>query len=132
MASSTSRRSVLLGAVVAVALGSLGLAGTADAQRLARTTVTITAQGVELSGYVSSRSRRCAVNRTVTVYRQRGRRQNPRGDARIASDTAQANGPRYQWNTGNTGLEGRFYAYVRRIRGCGADASRTVTARRQP
>jgi hypothetical protein len=93
----------------------------------ARTTVSIVAKGRDLSGFVSSSNRRrCANNRVVTVFRQRGSRQNPRVDTRIASDNASLNGNRYMWSTGNTGMTGRLYARAGRIRGCRADSSRTI------
>ncbi len=127
----TATRPTLLLVGLLTICGVLGLAATAVAQAPARTTVSIRAQGVDLSGYVSSSNpQRCANNRVVTVYRQRGRRQNRRIDARIGSDNASLTGNRYQWSTGNTGISGRFYAYARRIRGCRADFSRTILARR--
>lgn len=121
-----------LSAAALTLCGALGVAAPAAAAPSARTTVTIRAQGVDLSGYVSStNARRCANERAITVYRQKGRRQSPRSDTRVASDNASPNGRRYQWSTGNTGLSGRFYARARAIRGCRADSSPTIIAKRQ-
>ena len=86
----------------------------------ARTTVTITAEGTDLSGVVtSSRPKRCAADRVVVVVRQKGARGGG-DDVRFATDTASLEGGVYRWSTGNTGTEGRFYARVRHVPGCKA------------
>ena len=111
----------------------LGLATTASAIVYARTTVTIRAQGTDLSGYVSSRSpARCAKNRRSRFTARSARRQSPRTDTRIGSDNASLNGTRYAWSTGNTGQSGKMYARAGRIRGCLADTSPTITVAPQP
>jgi hypothetical protein len=120
--------------VPAVALGvAAGLTtGVASAAVDARTTVTIRAQGTDLSGVVTStRPRRCAANRTVVVYMQKGARGGG-DDVPFASDVTSLQGGVYRWSTGNTGTEGRFYARVRHITGCQADSSPTIRAIRNP
>ena len=123
---------VVVLAVTAV-LGSTAMADSGAATpRVANTTVTIQAQGTDLSGTVSSPDpARCANNRTVILMKQVG----PRGggdDVRIASDTASRQGNTYRWDTGNTGIQGRFYAKVRPIPGCRGDTSPTIRAIRNP
>ena len=114
---------------VIVGLGSTAMAGDGSATpRVASTTVTIQAQGTDLSGEVRSpNGQLCANNRTVIVMKQIG----PRGggdDVRFASDTASRQGNAFRWSTGNTGTPGRFYAKVRPIPGCGGDTSETIRA----
>jgi hypothetical protein len=106
------------------------LAAPAAAGGAAPTTVTIRADGVDLSGTVRSpRPGTCADGRTVIVVRQIGARGGG-NDKRFASDTAGLQGGVYRWSTGNTGTEGKFYARVRAIQGCLGATSRTVTATR--
>jgi hypothetical protein len=111
---------------LAVIAGSTAFAAPGDVD----TTVTITAEGTDLSGVVRSPApRRCADERNVVVWKQVGTRGGG-DDIRFASDTASLNGTRYEWSTGNTGTSGRFYAHVRRVDGCKADTSPTIRARR--
>jgi hypothetical protein len=118
-------------AVPAVVLGVVvGLTGGANAAANAKTTVTIKAEGTDLSGVVKSpKPRKCAKDRKVVVYKQKGARGGG-DDVRFASDTASLQGDVYRWSTGNTGTEGRFYARVRHIDGCKGDTSKTIHAKR--
>ena len=117
---------------IGVAAGLTTGAGTAGAAGDAATTVTIKAEGTDLSGVVTStRPKRCAANRTVIVIKQRGARGGG-DDVRFASDIASLEGGVYRWSTGNTGTEGRFYARVRHIPGCRAATSPTIRATRTP
>lgn len=113
--------------------GAVGLTGAATAFAApgdADTTVTIKAEGTDLSGVVRSPAPDlCAAERNVVVWKQIGTRGGG-DDVRFASDTASLNGTRYEWSTGNTGTPGRFYARVRHIDGCQADTSPTIRARR--
>lgn len=123
----------LLAGTVIVGATVLGMAGTAEAIVYYRTAVTINARGTDLSGSVYTRSKtRCAKNRNITVYKQKGTRQNPASDTRIGSDTASLSGTRYAWSTGNTGQTGKLYARAARKLGCLADTSRTVVVAPQP
>ena len=120
------RTKLLMVPMVAVVVIA-GLAGSASAAPPpANTTVTIRAQGTDLSGRVSSPAPvRCAQNRMVHVYKQIG----PRGggnDIHFASDTASLQGGQYKWSTGNTGTPGYFYAKVFPKPGCRGDTSDTI------
>lgn len=95
---------------------------------LTPTTVTIHADGVDLSGHVSSSDASCVTDRKVLLIKQIGTRGGG-DDKRIASDLADSQG---NWDTGNTGIEGKFYAKVRKTDTCGGDTSRTVRAVRNP
>lgn len=117
---------------IGVAAGLTTGVGTAAAAGRAATTVTILAEGTDLSGVVKSRKRlHCAANRQVVVFKQKGARGGG-DDVRFASDTASLSGGAYRWSTGNTGTEGKFYAKVRRTAKCKADSSPTIRASRNP
>lgn len=121
-----------LAPVVALAVAAGSTPGTAasTAARAASTTVTIKAQGVDLSGLVKSPRRSCVDGRKVVVFKQVGTRGGG-DDVRFASDTAQAmSGGFAEWSTGNTGTPGRFYAKVNRTAHCLGDTSPTIRARR--
>jgi hypothetical protein len=100
--------------------------GVAHATTLAHSTVTIQADGTDLSGHVSSTLGSCVDGRAVIVYKQVGIRGGG-DDIRFAMDTADEDG---DWNTGNTGTEGKFYAKVKRTSVCKKDLSPTITAHR--
>lgn len=87
-------------------------------------TVTIQANGTDLSGKVSSSNPACVEDRKVIVIKQIGTRGGG-DDIRFASDTADSDG---DWNTGNTGTEGKFYAKVKATTECARDLSPTVRA----
>jgi hypothetical protein len=119
-----------LGGATLATAALTGIAATADAAApKANVTVTIKAQGVELSGVVkSSNPALCSANRKVKVYKVIA------GQPHLFStDTTDEDGPApYTWNTGNTGQEGRFFAKVSAKPGCKADVSPTITAVRPP
>ncbi len=122
-------RSIIVGSFVGATLGTGALFGfattAADAAPKAKVTVTIQAEGTDLSGVVKSRNPElCAANRTVKVF------QVINGQAQLfASDTTDepGNAP-YEWSTGNTGTEGTFFAKVSPKPGCRGDVSPTITA----
>ena len=89
-------------------------------------TVTITAQGTDMSGVVkSSRPAVCAADRTVKVYKL------VHGEPHLwATDITDLQGGRYVWSTGNTGTPGRFYAKVAATPDCQGDVSPTIRVRR--
>ncbi|MEX1262777.1 MAG: hypothetical protein WEE66_02385 [Actinomycetota bacterium] len=117
----------LLSIVVGVATCVMPFTGVANAGTRADTTVTIRTENGDFWGFVNSpRPLRCAEGRKVVLFKQTGPEQDPRVDERIASDTASLNGDRYQWNTGNTGMFGRFYARVGKTEFCKGDTSKTV------
>jgi hypothetical protein len=119
--------------VLAIALGSVALVGTTavSAGERAETTVTIKTENGDFWGFVSSpRPRLCADERKVVLFKQVGSEQDPRVDERIASDTASLDGDRAEWNTGNTGVFGKFYARIGKTEDCKGDTSKTVRSRR--
>lgn len=120
-----------LGAAAALAVTATALPAPAAAPVApAATTVTIKAEGTDLSGRVSSpRPARCAAERKVVVFKQKGARGGG-DDKRFASDTTGEQGGVWVWSTGTTGTEGRFYAKVKRIAGCKGDTSPTIRAER--
>ncbi len=114
----------------AAGLGTMGAAVGVAAD--APTTVTIKAEGVDLSGTVASpKPRLCAANRHVVVFKQIGARGGG-DDQKFASDNASLSGGVYEWSTGNTGVAGKFYARVHHIIGCKGDTSPTIRAVRNP
>jgi hypothetical protein len=115
--------------LVTAALTGLAATANADAAPKAKVTVTIKAEGVELSGVVkSSNPTLCSANRKVKVFKVIA------GQPHLfASDTTDEDGPApFTWNTGNTGQEGRFFAKVSAKPGCKADVSPTIVAVRPP
>ena len=95
----------------------------------APTTVTIKAQGTDLSGTVSSpKPKRCAAGRTVLLIKQKGARGGPTTARSAATPPAvRRDVPVVH---GNTGIQGRFYAKVKAIPGCKGGTSKTVKATR--
>ncbi len=113
---------LLLVLAALVALGGIAAPSSAGQTR-AVTKVTIRVEGRDFSGTVQSpRPRRCVDGRKIRLLRQVGSEQHPNTDPVIASDTASADG---DWSTGNTGVNGRFYARAKRTEHCKADSSRT-------
>ena len=116
----------ILGGAALVSGALTGITTAADAAATkARVTVTIQAEGVDLSGVVKSRNPNlCAANRKVKVFKVIN------GENHLfATDTTDepGNAP-YTWSTGNTGQEGTFFAKVSAKPGCRADVSPTITA----
>jgi len=118
------RRLALGGLAVAASGAMLAVGPAAEAAALAPSTVTIQAEGVDLSGTVSSPNAACVADRKVIVFKQKGTRGGG-DDVRFASDTTGSDGA---WSTGNTGTEGKFYAKVRKTATCSVDFSPTVKA----
>lgn len=114
-----------------VVASTLAVGGLAGAATRAKTTVTIESPGGgEYRGYVASpKPKLCAKDRKVVLYKQKGTEQDRRVDEKIASDTASLQGDRYQWNTGNTGKYGRFYAFAVRTPDCKPAFSATIKTR---
>src|SRR5215213_3635461 len=95
--------------VAAISLATLALAASARASGRAPTTLTITAQGVDLSGKVKSPRLSCLGGRNIRLFKQVGPEQNPSVDDLIATDTSERVGTHGEWSTGNTGIAGKFY-----------------------
>jgi hypothetical protein len=123
----TSRTTLLTcAAVAALTLPAAGIAHAAVAVAPAASTVTIKAEGTDLSGTVKSARAVCKDGRKVIVFKQKGARGGG-DDKKFATDTAESDG---SWNTGNTGTEGKFYAKVRATTQCKGDTSPTIRATR--
>lgn len=123
------RTRTISGAVIAVSVGALLLAGGAVAgKKPAKTTVTIEAQSGGFFGYVSSKKpNKCANNRTVSLFRLHGTHPDPSHDFKVGTDPAQPNGDRYMWAI-NTNQNGHFYARVKGSNRCKGDFSEVVQA----
>lgn len=116
--------------VLALGGSTLVVAGAAEAAAHAPTTVTIKADGTDMSGTVQSPApRKCAKDRKVIVMKQKGARGGG-DDENFASDIAGKQGDKFTWSTGNTGTEGRFYAKVKKTVDCRADTSPTIKVQR--
>jgi hypothetical protein len=116
-----------LGLVATVAVpGSLGSAQASSAKTKTATTVTIKAEGVDLSGKVKSARPLCVTNRKVIVIKQVGARGGG-DDQNFASDLASSDG---SWDTGTTGTAGKFYSKVKATEKCKGDTSPTIHAHR--
>ncbi|MEP9381504.1 hypothetical protein [Nocardioides sp. KR10-350] len=99
------------------------------AAKLTPTTVTIKAEQVDLSGTVRSPKKVCKNNRKVFLVKQKGAKFG--GDDKvIATDTTELKKGVGVWRTGNTGIEGKFYAKVKKTSKCRAAVSKTVVAER--
>jgi hypothetical protein len=116
--------------LVAAVLATLAFVAPALAVRPAKTTLTIMANGVDLSGTVQSSRLSCVDNRNIKLYKQVGKQQNPSIDTLIAQDTSERHGRHGEWSTGNTGISGKFYVRTSKVPGCTGATSNTIIARR--
>lgn len=121
--------SLALAAGGSVALIPGGSAHASGMPKPAKVTVTIEAENTDLSGVVRSPKTMCKAERTVVVMKVKGARGGG-DDTRLASDTTELDDGQYEWETGNTGVEGRFYAKVKAIPGCRGASSPTIRAQR--
>ena len=120
------RRKLFL-AVAVAACGAVAVTGIAVAGEAAKTRVTFHVNGEVYGKVKSPRVNRCADNRRVKVYRQRGNEQNPGSEEVVGRDTSERVGDHGEWNMGNLGLStGKYYARAGKKPGCKADASRTI------
>jgi len=118
---------VTLGVVAACAVPAAnGTAHASVSRSSAATTVTIKAEGLDLSGRVKSTRRSCVTDRQVNLIKQIGTRGGG-DDLKFASDLAGSDG---SWETGNTGTSGRIYAKVKATTACQGDTSPTIRVRR--
>ena len=118
-----------LGVIIGIAAATVA-AAPAHAAPKADVSVTISAEGTDLSGTVRTpRPAACAADRTVVVFKVKGA-VGGGDDVRFASDTVGLSGGRYTWSTGNTGTEGRFYAKLKATPECRAARSGVVRAQR--
>ena len=122
------RRSLLIASVAAAAATALGATALATGTLAAKTYLTIKGPQGDFSGTITStRLHKCAENRTVNVYKQRGSLQKPKNDMKIGSDTSELRGKKGYWSIGNSGFKsGRFYARAPAKVGCRAGATKTI------
>ena len=113
----------------AIALAILALSTSASAAGAAKTTLTIKAQGLDLSGTVQSSRGSCLGDRNVKLYKQKGKEQRPSTDTLVATDTSERQGDHGEWSTGNTGMRGKFYVRTGKVPGCTGATSKMVRAR---
>jgi hypothetical protein len=114
-------------AAACTTLLTVGIATAGPRATRAATTVTIQVEGRDFSGTVSSpRPLKCAKDRKIILFKQVGTEQDPSVDTKVASDLASLSGDQYVWNTGNTGIKGKFYARAKRTIDCKADSSETL------
>lgn len=122
----TTRRRVTATLLLAAATaGSLGTADHADAAARAKVTVTIEAEGLDMSGTLLSSRTACKDERKVVVVRQVGARGGG-DDVAFASDTTEVVDGKGVWSTGNTGTAGKFYARVKATAECAKAESPTI------
>ena len=135
-----------MGRVLAVVAGTVLCVGFAAISASAATPSGVTihvrhgddrpGQRHRLYGYVFSRdSKRCAEDRHVHVYRQRGKRPDFRSDEIIARDLfAHKDGRRYKWRllfpNERIKVGKRYYARISKESGCERDRSRTIRIKR--
>ena len=120
-------RALALWFLAAVAVVTVAFAAPAWAAP-AKTTLTIKAQGLDLSGTVQSSKGSCLGDRNIKLYKQKGKEQRPGSDTLIATDTSERQGNRGEWSTGNTGIRGKFYVRTGKVPGCTGAASKTIRA----
>jgi hypothetical protein len=116
--------------LVAAVLATLAFAAPALAVAPAKTTLTIRADGLDLSGTVESSRLSCVDGRNIKLYKQLGTTQNPSTDTLIGEDTSERHGSHGEWSTGNTGISGKFYVRTKKVPGCTGAASQTIKAHR--
>jgi hypothetical protein len=120
-------RKILIACIVAALVGAIAMTSMAGARARADSRVTIHGDEGDFLGRIFSDRRSCLGNRKVIVYKQKGDRQDPSVDLKIATDTSERNGDHGEWSVGNTGRKnGDFYAKVKRTDDCKPDRSRTI------
>lgn len=120
-------RTTLLLAAAAVAAFAFAVTAGAHGLSPAKTTVTIKGPNGDFQGKLLSAKKKCLANRTVTVFKQKGKKQNRSVDQKIGSDTSERHGNQGEWSIGNSGFKhGKFYAFARKSSGCLKGTSKTI------
>ena len=110
-----------------VACGALVTTAPASGGK-AETQVTIKSMGGDPIGTVKSPNEaKCADERLVKIYKEKGGEQGGGDDVYTGSSdsTSKSNG-KYRWSVGQPGLEGKHYARAPGTSKCKADNSRTI------
>ena len=92
-------------------------------------TVTIDNEQTDIFGTLKSTRRICKAEREVRLFKVIGTRGGG-DDSFFASDTTDLDNGVWEWETGQLGTEGRFYARVKSTPNCKKDSSRTIRAQR--
>ena len=129
MSARTTTRTLAAAVGLATAAAVLVSAPSSQAAPRANNVVTIKAEGTDLSGTVKSKRRACKNERKVFLVKQKGAKGGS-NDKVIATDITELDDGVGEWSTGNTGIEGRFYAKIKRTPLCKAAVSPTVRATR--
>jgi hypothetical protein len=129
MSARTTTRTLAAAVGLATAAAVLVSAPSSQAAPRANNVVTIKAEGTDLSGTVKSKRRACKNERKVFLVKQKGAKGGS-NDKVIATDITELDNGVGEWSTGNTGIEGRFYAKIKRTPLCKAAVSPTVRATR--
>jgi len=111
----------------------LALPPTASAKT--RSGVTAHAPSGGWRGFVfSPKPATCADGRTVQLFKEKGKGQNPKRDHKVAQTKAfKDKAGRYRWNSLRYGLHpGHFYARVPATSACKADNSKTIHIAQRP
>jgi len=118
-----------LAASVGLATAAAVLVSAPSSQGLDRAsnTVTIQAEGTDLSGTVTSKRKACKDERKVVLFRQIGTKGGD-DDVKSGVDTTELQDGVGVWSTGNTGTPGRYYAKIKRTELCKRAVSDTVRA----
>jgi hypothetical protein len=120
-----AHRTTRLFAFLALACGSLILAGTALA---VQTPTTVTIVGPDsVYGYVHSTNAKCLV-RKVKIFKQKGSVHNPAVDKLMTSTTSERQGKQGKWDLGNPGFpHGKYYAEATSTSHCQSAFSKTIS-----
>jgi hypothetical protein len=126
--------------VLALAAASVALALPGGASAAARSGVTLHHYfGGGLVGAVySQKPQRCASRRLVKLFRQTGKKPNPRRDTKVGEDKAAGRPPRdggkgYAWEIRyHRARPGHYYARIPAKSGCQADNSPTIHIAARP
>jgi hypothetical protein len=116
----------ILGLVACSALITATLASAGAGK--AETEVTIKSMGGDPIGTVKSPNEaKCADDRLVKIYKERGGEQGGGDDkyTGVSDSTSLSNG-KYRWSVGQPGLKGKHYARAPGTSKCKADNSKTI------
>ena len=124
------KRKAFIAAVAVAAATGLVVSGASANGGNAKTKVTIKAPGGDVYGYVkSTKPNRCADDRKVKVFRQKGGEPGRRRRHQGRRDTAEAERRQVPVVDRAAGVSGKkIYARAGKIPGCRADNSRTIVA----
>jgi len=126
-----SKGRLLITLALAGACAVLAVPGTASAARSGVTIKSARAieRGAGFEGWVfSPKPAQCALDRRVKLFKQRGRKQDPKRDRKVDTAQAEAKGDgRYKWEAHHYRAQpGDYYARVSKTAACQADNSPTV------